>query len=265
MEDLNLEHLNQWLGREQFLEAHISVEVANRMNATLSRSATFQPGDPLPPAWHWLYFHEAVPGNELGPDGHARRGGFLPPIPLPRRMWAGGSIKFEAPVLLGDTATKRSTVKAITPKQGRSGQLCFVSIEHEIYVQHERRLFETQTLVYRDAPQPGHNIDLNAQLAPTDADFSRSYQPDPIMLFRYSALTFNGHRIHYDIDYCQNEEGYPGLVVHGPLTATLLLDLFYHQYPDQKITYFAYRGRSPLFNPNPFLVQGQNKWGGLGY
>lgn len=254
---MDLAHLNQWLNKEQVCEACISVETANLMNATLSRDATFQAGEPLPPAWHWLYFHEAVRGDELGSDGHASLGGFLPPVPLPRRMWAGGKIDFIAPILLGEMAVKRSTVQEITPKQGRSGQLCFVSVAHEIRVAGEQRLSETQTLVYREASPSSGAAQSKAQPAPADADFSRSYQPDPIMLFRYSALTFNGHRIHYDIDYCRKVEGYPGLIIHGPLTATLLLDLFQQQYPRQVISQFDYRGLSPLFSPNPFAVHGK--------
>lgn len=254
---MNLTHLNQWLNKTQTREAVISVETANLMNATLSRAATFQAGDPLPLAWHWLYFHEAVQGDDLGPDGHARLGGFLPPIPLPRRMWAGGKLEFIAPLHLGETAIKRSTIKAITPKQGKSGQLCFVTIDHEIAVNGETRLSERQTLVYREAVQPGKPAKSQSQPAPTNADFSATYQPDPMMLFRYSALTFNSHRIHYDVDYCRQVEGYPGLVVHGPLIATLLLDLFRQQNPDQPISQFEYRGISPLFSPDRFTVCGK--------
>ncbi|MEM7028294.1 MAG: MaoC family dehydratase N-terminal domain-containing protein [Chloroflexota bacterium] len=258
MTTINLEHLNQWLNKEEVVETEISVEQANLMNVTLSRDATLQAGDALPHAWHWLYFHDTVRGDELGHDGHAKLGGFLPPVPLPRRMWAGGKIDFVAPILLGETAIKRSSVKSITPKQGRSGQLCFVSVEHEITVTGERRLLETQTLVYREASPPDRQTQVKAQAVPIDADFSATYQPDAAMLFRYSALTFNSHRIHYDIDFCRNDEGYPGLVVHGPLTATLLLDLFHHKNAECTITSFDYRGVSPLFNPNSFSVHGKS-------
>ena len=261
MTEIDLTHLNQWLGKEQAVEAVISVETANLMNATLNREPTFKAGDELPPAWHWLYFHEAVLGNGLGVEGHAKLGGFMPPVSFggdvpPRRMWAGGSFQFERPIRLGDHATKRSSIKSITPKQGRSGRLCFVIVEHEITVNNERCLLEEQTIVYREPAKVGSQA-IKAKPAPTDATLSIAYTPDPILLFRYSALTFNGHRIHYDVDFCRKHEGYPNLVVHGPLVATLLLDLFYHQSPNQALAGFAYRARSPLFNPHPFTVNGK--------
>ncbi len=262
MTSLDLTHLNQWLGKEQVVEAMISVETANLMNATLNREPTFKAGDELPPAWHWLYFHEAVEGNRLGVEGHAKLGYFMPPVSFggdapPRRMWAGGSFHyFERPLRLGDHATKRSRIKSITPKEGRSGRLCFVIVEHEITVNNERCLLEEQTIVYREPAQAGSQP-VKAKPAPTDASLSARYIPDPILLFRYSALTFNGHRIHYDVDFCRQHEGYPNLVVHGPLIATLLLDLFYHQSTNQALASFAYRARSPLFNPHPFIINGK--------
>lgn len=265
MNTLDLSYLNQWLGKEQVVEAIMSVERANLMNATLNREPTFKAGDKLPPAWHWLYFHDAVPGSELGVEGHAKLGGFMPPVSFggdvpPRRMWAGGSFQFERPIRLGEHVTKRSRIKSITPKRGRSGQLCFVIVEHDLTVGHERCLLEEQTIVYREPAKKGSQpVKIKAKPAPTDAAFSSTYTPDPILLFRYSALTFNGHRIHYDVDFCRQHEGYPNLVVHGPLIATLLLDLFYHQYPNQALSSFAYRARSPLFNPYPFSINGKRE------
>ncbi len=257
MIELDIKHLNQWLGNNQMLTTVISTETANLMNVTLNREPTFKAEDALPPAWHWLYFHEAVPNDALGIEGHAKLGGFMPPIPLPRRMWAGGSLYFERPLPIGAKANKRSVIKSITPKSGQSGQLCFVEVEHEISVAGVRCLLETQTIVYREAAQAGSKPMGMVKPAPTDSEFSKSYTPNPILLFRYSALTFNSHRIHYDVDFCREVEGYPNLVVHGPLTATLLLDLFYHHFPHQKIVNFIYRGRSPLFNPHPFTVNGK--------
>lgn len=186
----------------------------------------------------------------------------MPPVSFgedapPRRMWAGGRLTFERPIRLGQLATKQSTIKSITPKQGRSGALCFVEVEHEVSVEGERCLWEGQTIVYREAVQVQGGQPVGVQSAPTDDDFSIRYQPDPILLFRYSALTFNAHRIHYDVDFCREHEGYPNLVVHGPLTATLLLDLFVHHYPEQRQTGFEYRGQSPLFVPNSFTVCGK--------
>lgn len=257
---MDMAWLNQWLGREQVVAGELTAVTANLMQATLNRPPTLQTGDELPPAWHWLYFHDPVPGGSLGQDGHPQLGGFMPPVNFgtgepPRRMWAGGKLTFGPPLRLGEQATKRSTIKAITPKEGRNGRLCFVIVEHEIQVNGQRRLLEEQTLVYREPITTGGDAPV-APPAPPTSDFSATYQPDPVTLFRYSALTFNSHRIHYDADYCRQHEGYPDLVVHGPLTATLLLDLFYHQFPTQPITHFAYRGVSPLFNPHPFTVHG---------
>ena len=247
------------------IEDVISAEIANRMNVTLNREPTFKHGDELPPAWHWMYHHAPERAENLGVEGHAKLGLFMPPVEYspgepPLRMWAGGSFVFDRPILIGDHVTKRSRIKSITPKTGRSGRMCFVVVEHELSVGGERCLLEDQTIVYREPSKTKSRV-VKAQVASHvmggDGEFSAEYTPDPIMLFRYSALTFNGHRIHYDVDFCRDHEGYPDLVVHGPLTATLILDLYYHQFPDQQITSFSYRGRSPLFNPNPFIVHGR--------
>jgi 3-methylfumaryl-CoA hydratase len=257
MSNLDIAYLNQWLGNEAVATAAISAEIADRMAATLDRDWSFQPGDPLPPAWHWLYFHEAVKTSALGREGHPRSGGLLPPAPLPGRMWAGGRLNFARPLHIGDQAVRRSRVKAITPKSGRSGQLCFVVVGHEISVEGHPCLSEEQTIVYRELARGGQPAPV--QPAPTGAELSRVYTPDPVLLFRYSALTFNSHRIHYDLDYCRQVEGYPDLVVHGPLLATLLLDLVTSHYPDDRIGDFIYQARSPLFNPDPFSVNGRRE------
>ena len=253
--------ISQWIGKTQKIEAMISAETANLMQVTLNRDPSFKNGDELPPAWHWLYFHQPVRADMLGVEGHAELGQFMPPVSFggdqpPRRMWAGGNFTFDRPIHIGDYATKRSTIQSITPKEGRSGKLVFVIVAHEVSVNGERCLREEQTIVYREPVQASTGQSGSVEQV-EDGEFSAEYLPDPIMLFRYSALTFNGHRIHYDVDFCRDHEGYPGLVVHGPLTATLLLDLFYHRYPRKRITTFSYRGRSPLFVPNPFQVHGQ--------
>ncbi len=257
--NLDMSLLKQWLGKTTITETVLSVETANLMNATLNRSTAFKQGDVLPPAWHWLYFHEPVVGDRLGVEGHPELGQFMPPVSFgdgkpPRRMWAGGKLQFERPLRLGDQAMKTSRIKTITPKNGRSGALCFVVVEHEIRVAGKLCLREEQTIVYREPVKNSSGQNPPTKPVPTDADFSESYTPDPIMLFRYSALTFNGHRIHYDLDFCRDHEGYPNLVVHGPLIATLMLDLFYQQ--SKSIVQFSYRGLSPLFNPHPFTVNG---------
>lgn len=260
------DQLSQWLGKEQTIETTISAETARLMQATLNRDPTLTVGDELPPAWHWLYFHEPVRAADLGVEGHPALGRFMPPIRLgggapPRRMWAGGKLVFERPLHLGDQALKRSTIQAITSKEGRSGKLVFVGVAHEVCVAGECCLREEQTIVYRQPVEVGGGM-TTAERAPTAADFSASYQPDPIMLFRYSALTSNGHRIHYDVDFCHEHEGYPNLVIHGPLIATLILDLFSRQFPGRQIAIFEYRGRSPLFLPHTFSVHGTAEGGG---
>jgi 3-methylfumaryl-CoA hydratase len=181
----------------------------------------------------------------------------MPPVPLPRRMWAGGSLAFHSPLRLGDTVERATTIRSIDAKPGRSGRLYFVEIEHTLRSQGQLSLFETQTIVYRELDSPASG---DAPPAPTDADYRRHYQLDSTTLFRYSALTFNGHRIHYDADYCREVEGYPNLVIHGPLLATLLLDLYIgHGGP---LSAFRYRARSPLFLPHAFAVNGKAAGGG---
>ncbi len=244
-----------WLGKKSTASARLEAEQANRMAVTLDRDPRFQAGDALPPAWHWLYFHDFVKASDLGPDGHPKLGLLMPPVPLPRRMWAGGNLEFHRPLHVGDTVENTSIIRSITPKQGRSGPLYFVSVEHTLRTKDTVNLVEEQTIVYRKldlAPAPSP-----AQAAPTDADYTREYTLDSTTLFRYSALTFNGHRIHYDVDYCRQVEGYPGLVIHGPLIATLLLDLYVQQ--GRPFKRFRYRAKSPLFLPEAFTVNGKSE------
>lgn len=253
-----ISELEQWLGRSSSTTALLDGTQANRMAVTLDREPTFQPGDALPPLWHWLYFHDLARASDLGQDGHPKLGLFLPPVPLPRRMWAGGSVVFHAPLRLGDSVTRTSVIRSITPKTGRSGALYFVTIEHTLTTDTVVNLIEEQNIVYRELPtatQAGQ-----AQPAPTVADYSQAYTMNSTTLFRYSALTFNGHRIHYDVDYCRSVEGYPNLVIHGPLIATLLLDLYSQQ--ARPLHWLRYRAQSPLFLPHPFTVHGkQNSTG----
>jgi 3-methylfumaryl-CoA hydratase len=243
-----------WIGRSKTVEAKMDADQANHMAVTLNRDPSFQTGDALPPAWHWLYFHDLVKASDLGLEGHPRLGIVMPPVSLPRRMWASGSFVFHSPLRLGETARKTSTIRSIEPKEGRSGALCFVTVEHALSSGGTVNLVETQTIVYREmtseaeVPKP--------PTAPSGAEYTREYRLDSTALFRYSALTFNGHRIHYDVDYCREVEGYPNLVVHGPLIATLLLDLCVQagRHPRQ----FSYRAKSPLFLPHPFTVNGRS-------
>ena len=248
-----------WIGRQQWHHDRIDANRARAMQATLDRAPSLLPGDPLPPAWHWLYFWEVQPMGVLGPDGHPARGGFLPPIALPRRMWAGGRIRFERPLAVGADARKTSTIADVTEKQGRSGRLAFVTVRHEIADADGPCLVEEQDIVYREAPGAA-GAARPAEPAPApaaqEADWSRAVACDPVLLFRYSALTFNGHRIHYDADYARQEEGHAGLVVHGPLLATLLLDLWTREAGRAVPAHFSYRAVSAGYVPETLTVAG---------
>ncbi|MFK0113598.1 MaoC family dehydratase N-terminal domain-containing protein [Streptomyces sp. NPDC091217] len=244
-----------WIGRSTTSAAWLDPEQANRMAVTLDRAPTFKAGDALPPAWHWLYFHDIVQATSLGGDGHPALGVTMPPVPLPRRMWAGGDFTFHEPLPLGVTATRSSTIRSISEKHGRTGPLFFVTVDHDVEADGRPAVSEVQTIVYRELPTEPTLI--GGPVAPTDAEFSETWQLDNTALFRYSALTFNGHRIHYDADYSRSVEGYPNLVIHGPLLATLLLDLAVHQ--ERPLRAFRYKARSPLFLPDAFTVNGRRE------
>lgn len=248
-------NLESWLGRSTSSEVVLDVAQANRMAVTLDRSPTFQLGDALPPAWHWLYFHDFIQASDLGQDGHPKLGLILPPVPLPKRMWASGNFVFYAPLRLGDRVQRTSVIRSITAKEGRSGLLYFVVIEHTLATGGVLNLVEEQTIVYRELASETQIS--KAQATTIHADYQQAYAFNSTALFRYSALTFNGHRIHYDVDYCRTVEGYPNLVIHGPLVATLLLDLYVQQ--QQPLRWFRYRSKSPLFLPHSFTVNGKNE------
>ena len=226
------------------------------MSATLDLDTSPAPGDPLPLLWHWLYFWPTARQSILGEDGHPAKGGFLPDLGLPRRMWAGGRLRFVQPVRVGQLATRASRVVAVEQKEGRSGRLAFVTVKHEIRDGDELQIDEEHDIVYRDAPTPGAPAPTPV-LPPRDAMWQRSIAPDEVLLFRYSALTFNGHRIHYDRDYATRVEGYPDLVVHGPLIATLLVDLLRTSLPDATVLDYSYRAVRPTFLGNPFSICGK--------
>ena len=244
--------LTDWIGREEEGTDVIAVDRVRAMEATLDREPDLGSGSSLPPLWHWLFFNPAVPAREIGSDGHPKRGGFLPPVPLPRRMWAGGRFRFERPLLVGHEARRTSRILDVREKNGRSGALCFVTVEHRIE-QSELCFVEEHDIVYRampDGPAEPQRIDPPQR----HATASRTVIADPVMLFRYSALTFNGHRIHYDRDYATGTEHYPGLVVHGPLIATLLCEI-----GPQAYRTFEYRAAAPLFDSAPFAVHTDGK------
>jgi 3-methylfumaryl-CoA hydratase len=196
--------------------------------------------------------------SEIGPDGHAKRGGFLPPVPLPRRMWAGGRLQWRAdnPLVVGDSAQRVSRIQSVKHKTGRTGDLLFVQVMHEIGNARGLSLTEEHDIVYRAAAQPDDPVPQPVA-AEQGAAWQREIVPDDVLLFRYSALTFNGHRIHYDRRYVTEVEGYPGLIVHGPMIAMLLLDLVRRHAPDAFVQHFEFKAVRPTFDLNPFRVNGQ--------
>ncbi len=254
-----LSHLQSWVGRTQVLSDELSAAPMRGLEATLDcNDPAPVPGTVLPPLWHWLYFLPQPRHSELGPDGHAKRGGFLPPVPLPRRMWAGGRLRWqtENPLRVGDALKRVSTIESVTHKRGRAGDLLFVRVKHEIFNANGLALTEEHDIVYRAAAQPGE-AEAAPLPAPTGAPWQREVVPDDVLLFRYSALTFNGHRIHYDRRYVTQTEGYPGLVVHGPLIATLLVDLVRRHAPQARIAGFEFKALRPIFDLHPFQLNGE--------
>ena len=247
------QNLDAWLDKQEVAKDDIAAFPLRAMAATLDRSES---GDVVPPLWHWLYFLPIAPLSETGPDGHPKRGAFLPPVPLPRRMWAGGRLTFHTPLKVGERAVRTSTIANIEDKTGRSGRLVFVTVQHTIEVAGELKIEEEHDIVYRDAPQEGARPP-QAALAPEGESWRRTIDADAVMLFRYSALTFNGHRIHYDYPYVTEVEGYPGLIVHGPLIATLLVDLVRREQPNAVLQSFAFKALRPTFAGHPFTVCGK--------
>ena len=225
------------------------------LSATLDRDDPApRDGDMLPPLWHWLYFLPVHRQSEIGPDGHPTRGGFLPPVPLPRRMWAGSRFEFRAPLRIGENIQRVSRIADVTMKSGRTGPLVFVLVRHEITGERGGSFTEEHDIVYRGEALPGEPAPAPKQ-APATSAWRRDITPDDVLLFRYSALTFNGHRIHYDRRYVTEVEGYPGLIVHGPLIATLLMDLL-RRNTDASVKSFTFRAMKPLFDIAPFAVCG---------
>ncbi len=252
---VDAEHLRGWIGRRETTEDRVDPWRLAAMSATLDRDDPApRDGDPLPPLWHWMCFLPATRQSELGPDGHARRGGFLPPVELPRRMWAGGRLRFVQPLRVGEHVTRESTIADVSVKEGRAGTLVFVLVRHAISGEDGPAIEEEHDIVYRAAPAPGE-ASPPPRPARADAAWSRTVVPDDVLLFRYSALTFNGHRIHYDRRYVTEVEGYPGLIVHGPLMATLLLDLV-RRNSAREVASFRFRALAPVFDTSPFHVRG---------
>ena len=252
-------NLADWIGRTETLNDSATPTPYAALSATLNwPSERPAPGTLLPLLWHWLYFLPLAQQSETGADGHPKRGGFLPPVPLPRRMWAGSNFEFHQPLRVGDSLARTSTLVDVKEKSGRTGNLIFVKVRHDIRRNGDAAvaLTEHHNIVYRAAPSPDDVAPL-PQPAPTACAWERCIVPDDVLLFRYSALTFNGHRIHYDRKYVTEVEGYPGLVVHGPLIATLLMDLLRRQQPQAKVLAFEFKAVRPTFDIHPFSVHGQ--------
>ena len=246
--------LTDWIGRTVTHRDHVDATRVAQLAATLDLAeAPEADGSALPACWHWILFHETEPMSQLGRDGHAALGGFLPPVALPRRMWAGGELVVTRPLSIGEAVTRTSTVRDVTPKQGRAGALVFVTVDHELSGDRGGAMTERHDIVYRDRPRPDEPP-APPRRPEREAAHRREVVPDPVLLFRYSAVTFNGHRIHYDPDFCRNDEGYPGLVVHGPLTVTLLAGEAQRLCPGRRIARLTHRAVSPLFHPHPFTL-----------
>jgi 3-methylfumaryl-CoA hydratase len=259
-EDATGQDWQAWVGRKETVRERIAQERVAALAATLGVDGEFPDGGLLPPGWHWIFFNPFVPRQGLGVDGHPKRGGFLPPVSLPRRMWAGGRLTYDKPLTIGREAARESTIKKVEVKSGRAGKLVFVTVSHVFDCGDGPCITEEQDIVYREAALPGTPAPAPSP-APTDAAWSEEVRPDTVLLFRYSALTSNGHRIHYDQEYARQEENYPDLVVHGPLTATLL-QAFAARHAGKSLRTFEFRGMSPLFVTNPFKLEGKQAEGG---
>ena len=272
---IDMSALQPWIGRSETITDVIHPVPLAGLSATLD-TVPYRPwpGQPVPPLWHWTYFLPQAPAHALGRDGHPKRGAFLPPVTLPRRMWAGSRFQFNQPLRVSDVVQRTSTIDSIVHKQGRSGDLVFVTVRHSYRVCGKAgfatdALTEWHDIVYREdsqtapapaAPPEGQPAPLmpGAQHGPVerqpDGSLCQRWQADPVLLFRYSALTFNGHRIHYDYQYATQIEGYPGLVVHGPLLATLMVDLVRTQWPEHDLAAYAFKALSPVYNTQPFTL-----------
>jgi 3-methylfumaryl-CoA hydratase len=258
----DIDHLRQWIGRSTQASDTITAQLVKGLRATLFQEiGEPKPGDAAPYTVHWCLAQPVYPMSELGPDGHPTRGGFLPPVPLPRRMWAGGELEFFDDLRVGDEATRTSRIADVTMKTGSTGVLCFVSVDHLVTTPRGTALRERQDIVYRDisTAQPP----AKAAAAPPTATHRESHMADPVLLFRYSALTFNGHRIHYDRDYVTRVEGYPGLIFHGPMQAALLVEFAAKLHGGTAPTKFSYRGVQPLFEGSEFSINANDSGAGL--
>lgn len=248
-----------WVGRSAVASDIVTAAMVDGLHATLDHDvAPVRDGDAAPQGIHWLCATLKVPARDIGADGHPHLGLLLPPVNLPRRMWAGSVIDFRRPIRVGDKVQRHSTIRSITPKTGSAGPLVFVETDHEIRAGGESALNERHTIVFRGPPDTSRHGKVESKGnagTQSPATLSRTLRPDPVMLFRYSALTFNSHRIHYDHPYVTKVEGYPGLVVHGPLIATLLLDLVASRHGANALKRFSFRGVAPAYGDEPLTLE----------
>ena len=251
----NLEHLRKWIGKKESASDVARAWPVKALAATFDRAdAPVKEGDAIPPGWNWLYFLETTRASDLGNDGHPKRGGFLPPVELPRRMWAGGRIEFPRPIRVGEKLRRDSEILSVEGKSGKSGNLVFVTVRHTVHASDEVAVVEEHDIVYREAAKPGDGPPP-AQPAPASAAWRRELVGNEVMLFRFSALTFNAHRIHHDLDYVRDHEGYPGLIVHGPLQTLLILELCRDK-ATRPVKRLEYRALHPVFHTERFSVNG---------
>ncbi len=253
-EKLDIDHLRQWIGRTTEATDTVTAQLVMGLRATLFQDVGEpKKGDAAPFTVHWCLAQPVFPMSMLGPDGHPTRGGFLPPVPLPRRMWAGGEIEFLQPLQVGDESTRTSRIADVQVKTGSTGTLCFVSVEHSISSPRGTAIRERQDIVYREMTSSAPAT-AKAPPPPPKAQHRETHVSDPVLLFRYSALTFNGHRIHYDRDYVTKVEGYPGLIFHGPLQAAFIIELAAKLHGGKAPKKFTYRGLQPLFEGTEFSI-----------
>ncbi len=253
-EKLDFDNLRQWIGRSAQVSDTVTAQLTKGLRATLFLEIG-EPklGDAAPITVHWCLGQPVVAMSELGPDGHPARGGFLPPVPLPRRMWAGGELEFVDALRVGDEVTRTSRIADVTLKTGSTGTLCFVAVDHLIATSRGTAIRERQDIVYRNV-SPAAAASAKPAAPPPAAQHRETHMADTVLLFRYSALTFNGHRIHYDRDYVTRVEGYPGLIFHGPMQAALLVEFAAKLRGGRVPNKFSYRGVQPLFEGSEFSV-----------
>ncbi len=259
-EKLDIDHLRQWVGRTQQATDIVTAQLVKGLRATLFQEiGEPKKGDAAPFTVHWCLAQPVFPMSELGPDGHPTRGGFLPPVPLPRRMWAGGELEFVEPLRVGDEQTRTSRISDVTVKTGSTGVLCFVSVEHVVASPRGVAIRERQDIVYREMGGAQPAAPAKAPPPPPAAQHRQTHVSDPVLLFRYSALTFNGHRIHYDRDYVTKVEGYPGLIFHGPMQAAFIVEMAAKLRGGKPPKKLAYRGVQPLFEGSEFSINANDK------